>query len=60
MHTKTRLKAPGKSWKGGQFAVFTKNLDFTGLLNGIRMRYLVPQERNNIAYVLTFKQTKKF
>ena len=60
MHAKTRLKAPEKSWKGGQFAVFTKNFDFSDLQNGIRMHYLVPQERNNIADVLTFKRTKKF
>ena len=41
-------------WKnltgGGEFAVFTKNRDFSRLRNKIRMRPLVPRERNNDAH----------
>ena len=29
MDTKTRPKSPEKTWSGGQFAVFTKNLEFS-------------------------------
>ena len=46
MYTKTRLKAPEKSWRGCQFAVFIKYPDFSRLRNEIRMRFLVPRERN--------------
>ena len=46
-----------KSWRGGQFAVFTKNLDFSRLRNEIRMRSLVPRERKNVVEELS---THKF
>ena len=42
-----RPEAPEKNLKGGQFAVFTKNRDFSRLQNKMTMRSLVPQERNN-------------
>ena len=47
VYTKTRPKAPEKNLEGSQFAVFTKNLDFSRLQNEIRMCSLVPGERNN-------------
>ena len=49
MDTKPRLKTPEKTYRGGQLTVFTKNLDFLRLRNKIRMRSLVPRERNNTA-----------
>ena len=35
-----------KSERGGKFAVFTKNIDFSHSRNEIGMRSLVPRERN--------------
>ena len=54
--TKTRPNAPAKI--GGRFAVH-KNLDFSrlrSLRNQIRMRSLVPRERNNVVSNLTLYQ----
>ena len=46
MYTKTRPKAPEKTQRGGQFAVFKKKFDFSRLRNEIRIRSLVPRERD--------------
>ena len=48
MYMRTRPKAPEKIYRGGQFAVFTKTLDFLRLRNEIRKRSLVPRERNKL------------
>ena len=47
MYTKTRPKAPVKTYKGGQFAVFTK-----------KTRFLAPAKRNYLLFIIT--ETRKF